>query len=300
MSTYSIRDLEYLTGVRAHTIRIWEQRYDIISPKRTDTNIRYYDSDDLKHMLNISLLNNHGYKISKIAKMSKEEVSRTVFETMNSQRGDSQEDQISSLTIAMVDLNEDRFEKVVSTSILHLGFEATMQQVIIPFLVRIGCLWQTGSISPAQEHFITNLIRQKLLVAIDGQCPDYSESHKRVLLYLPEGEMHELTLLFAYYLVRSRGHRGFYFGQNLPDDDLKSVVDLVNPDMILTALTSIPKIECVKKYINMLKETYTEIPVLLSGSQVLGLELDLPSNFQIIPNFDTFTEILENFHSNNS
>jgi len=166
VSTYSIKDLEHLTGIKAHTIRIWEQRYDILSPKRTDTNIRYYDSTDLKHMLNIALLNNNGYKISKIAKMSQEEVFEAVLQTID--KNNNYSDQINALTVAMIDLNEAQFEKIMSTNILQIGFEDTMLNIIYPFLTKIGFLWQIDSINPAQEHFMTNLIRQKLIVAIDG------------------------------------------------------------------------------------------------------------------------------------
>jgi len=159
MSTYSIRDLEQLSGIKAHTLRIWEQRYAILSPDRTDTNIRTYGDDDLKRVLNISLLKDHGYKISEIAKLSSEDLNREVVKI--SERPLNYPDQIHALTISMLDLSEERFEKIISANIAQSGFENTMINIIYPFLSRIGTLWVTGSIGPAQEHFITNLIRQK-------------------------------------------------------------------------------------------------------------------------------------------
>jgi len=159
MSNYSIKDLEQLSGIKAHTLRIWEQRYNIIAPKRTDTNIRTYDDRDLKLVLNIALLKDHGHKISEISKLSLDEMNREVIKI--SDRQQNYPDQIHALTISMIDLDEDRFEKIISTNILQFGFENTIINIVYPFLSRLGTLWVTGSVGPAQEHFISNLIRQK-------------------------------------------------------------------------------------------------------------------------------------------
>ncbi len=195
MSSYSIKDLEQLSGIKAHTLRIWEQRYNFIIPKRTDTNIRYYDDKDLKLILNVSLLRENGYKISKIADMDQEQIAGAVLEI--TEKNFSFSDQIHSLVLAMIDLDEERFEKIMSTNILQTGFENTMLSIIFPFLSKIGVLWQTGSITPAQEHFISNLIRQKLIVAIDGCYVPSKEINNKYLLFLPEGELHEISLLFC-------------------------------------------------------------------------------------------------------
>jgi MerR family transcriptional regulator, light-induced transcriptional regulator len=161
MSNYSIRDLEQLSGIKAHTLRIWEQRYNIIAPKRTDTNIRLYDDQDLKLVLNISLLKEHGYKISEISKMSSEEMNNEVITISDKKL--NYPDQIHALTISMIDLDEDRFEKIISTNILQFGFENTMINIIYPFLSRIGTLWVTGSIGPAQETSSPTLFVRKSL-----------------------------------------------------------------------------------------------------------------------------------------
>ena len=172
MSRYSIKDLEQLSGIKAHTVRVWEQRYKLLNPKRTETNIRYYDDHDLKLILNVALLNDNGIKISKIAKMSVEEMKAEVLHL--TERSFAYDDQIHSLVLAMIEFNEERFEKIIATNILKIGFEQTMLNVIYPFLSKIGILWQTGSIHPGQEHFISNLVRQKLIVAIDGKRRIYS------------------------------------------------------------------------------------------------------------------------------
>ncbi len=233
MSTYSIKDLEQLSGIKAHTLRMWEQRYNLMLPKRTDTNIRFYDDEDLKLILNVSLLNDNGYKISKIASMSEEEMRGEVLKL--TERSLTYDDQIHSLTLAMIDFDEDRFEKIISTNTLKLGFENTMVNIIYPFLSKIGVLWQTGSINPAQEHFISSLIRQKIIVAIDGQYVDKKANSVKYMLFLPEGELHEMTLLFSYFLIKSRGNRVIYLGQSMPANDLEEAYKVHRPEYILTS-----------------------------------------------------------------
>ena len=153
MSTYSIKDLEQISGIKAHTIRIWEKRYNIVSPLRTNTNIRFYTDGDLKRLLNVSILNRNGFKISNIVRLSKEEILRSVMETSISYM--NFESQIENLVIAMIDMDEIKFEKTLSNSILKLGFEETVSNIIFPFLEKTGILWQIGTINPAQEHFIS-------------------------------------------------------------------------------------------------------------------------------------------------
>jgi DNA-binding transcriptional MerR regulator len=165
MGKYSIKELEQLSGIKAHTIRIWEKRHKLIEPQRTDTNIRFYSDEDLKKIINVSLLNNNGVKISKIAGMSFEDMTKKILEMSESKSEATVF--IDQLVIAMVDMEEDRFEKILSTLILRFGFERSVIEVIYPFLEKIGVLWQTKNINPAQEHFISNLIRQKIIVAID-------------------------------------------------------------------------------------------------------------------------------------
>jgi MerR family transcriptional regulator, light-induced transcriptional regulator len=289
MSNYSIRDLEQLSGIKAHTLRIWEQRYDILKPDRTDTNIRTYDDKDLKLVLNIALLKDHGYKISEISKMEADEMSKEVM--MISDKQLNYPDQIHALTISMLDLDEERFEKIVSTNTLQFGFENMMVNIIYPFLSRIGTLWITGSIGPAQEHFISNLIRQKLIVAIDGQLPSLRQGAKRYLLYLPEGEMHELSLLFGNYIVRSRQNKVIYLGQSLPFNELAFACTIHKPDYIFSVITSVPGQDEIQRYVYRLAKEFPDTKILLTGYQVVGQDIDCPDNVEIITQIRQLMEI---------
>ncbi|MFD1142343.1 MerR family transcriptional regulator [Larkinella insperata] len=289
MSTYSIRDLEQLSGIKAHTLRIWEQRYNIISPKRTDTNIRTYDDLDLKLVLNISLLKDHGFKISEISKMSLGEMAQEVITL--SDRKLTYPDQIHALTIAMIDLDEDRFEKIISTNILQFGFENTMINIIYPFLSRIGTLWVTGSIGPAQEHFMTSLIRQKLIVAIDGQLNKQRPTAKKFMLFLPEGELHEIGLLFANYVIRARHHKVIYLGQSLPLKELEFAYEAHKPDYIFTSITSSPSNHEVQPFVDDLAKKFPDAQLLLTGYQVVGQDIQLPENGLIINTTDDLIRI---------
>ncbi|MEQ8582049.1 MAG: MerR family transcriptional regulator [Marinoscillum sp.] len=291
MSTFSIRDLEHLSGIKAHTIRIWEQRYELIKPKRTDTNIRFYDDQDLKLILNVALLKENGVKISKIAEMTHGDMQREVLKL--TELNLRYPEQIHALTISMVDIDEERFEKIISTNILKLGFEKTMMNIIFPFLTKIGILWQTGAINPAQEHFISNLVRQKLIVAIDGQYSAPVDKAKKYVLYLPEGELHELSLLFADYLIKSRNHKTIYLGHSLPIMDLEAVCDIHKPDFLLSVLTTVPGPSDVQGYVDHLSEKFPDCQILLTGYQVIGQDVQAPSNVTFFTRFDQMIDFVE-------
>lgn len=291
MCVYSIKDLEHLSGIKAHTLRIWEQRYSFIKPKRTDTNIRYYSDEDLKLVLNISLLKNNGHKISKIAKMSENDIADEVYKITEKKLTYSE--QIHALTISMVELNENRFEKIMATNILQLGFERTMVNIIFPFLHRIGVLWQTGAINPAHEHFITNLVRQKLLVAIDGQFEDYSDTAKKFMLFLPDGELHEISLLFANYLIKARKNKTIYLGQSMPLGDLKEIYSKHKPEFLFSVITNSPSQDRIQEYINQLSEAFPESDILLTGFQVIGQDLTEPENVHFLNKMDDLVSVIE-------
>ena len=278
MSTYSIKDLEQLSGIKAHTLRIWEQRYNLLNPKRTDTNIRFYDDLDLKLILNVALLNDNGYKISKIASMDDKEMRAEVMKLTD--RTLTHDDQIHALTICMIEMDEERFDKVLSTNILKLGFEQTMMNIVYPFMSKIGVLWQTGAINPAHEHFISNLVRQKLIVAIDGQV--VSGDGKKFLLFLPEGELHEISLLFASFLIKSKGNKVIYLGQNTPYDDLITVYNIHRPDYMMTVITTSPTSENAQEYLNLLAKNFSKTQILVTGYQVIGQDLVLPPNVMLM------------------
>jgi DNA-binding transcriptional MerR regulator len=289
LSTYSIKDLEQLSGIKAHTLRIWEQRYNLLNPKRTDTNIRYYDDDDLKLILNVALLNDNGYKISKIASMDSEEMRGEVMKL--TERTLTHDDQIHALTICMIEMDEERFDKVLSTNILKLGFEQTMMNIIYPFMSKIGVLWQTGAINPAHEHFISNLVRQKLIVAIDGQVP--SGTGKKFLLFLPEGELHEISILFASYLIKSKGNKVVYLGQNTPHEDLLTVFKIHEPDYMLTVITTSPSSEYAQEYLNKLSANFSSTQILVTGYQVIGQDFIMPDNVKLMNYIRDIKELLD-------
>ncbi|GAA5035760.1 MerR family transcriptional regulator [Marivirga lumbricoides] len=291
MSNYSIKDLEHLSGIKAHTLRIWEQRYNFIEPKRTDTNIRYYSDEDLKLILNISTLKENGYKISKIAKMSEAELNSEVLKIAETNLRFP--DQINSLTLSMIDMDEDRFEKILSNNIIKYGFERTMLNIIYPFLSKIGMLWQTGSILPAQEHFISNLIRQKLTVAIDGQFVTDKESKGKWLLYLPEGELHELSLMFAAFLLRVRKYKVIYLGQSLPKEDLYTVKEVHNPDFVLTMSAVAPKKAELQEYVNEVAELFSSATLFVGGYQVIGQDIKRKKNVEFIMKIEDLIDFLE-------
>lgn len=274
---FSIKDLEKLSGIKAHTLRIWEQRYGILKPHRTDTNIRWYCNDELKNILNVSLLNNHGYKISKIAELNKAEIAAEVSKIVNCQINECE--QVSSLIISMVEMDEQRFEKIISNQILRKGFSNTIEQVIYPFLQKIGVMWQTGSINPAQEHFISNLIRQKLISAIDGLVPPENKKQKKFILFLPEGELHEISLLYYHYLLKSKGHSVIYLGQSVPMVDLQRVYEIRDAHYILSVITH--KMESPETYVEDLSKIFPKANFFLSGYQVLNTKMKLPSNVQL-------------------
>ena len=193
----------------------------------------------------------------------------------------------------MIDHDEERFEKIMSTIILQLGFQMTMIRVIYPFLIKIGILWQTGAITPSQEHFITNLIRQKIIVAIDGLFVPASDYKKKYLLFLPEEEMHELSLLFSSYIIKSRSNKVIYIGQNTPFDDVIKVYNQVKPDYLLTVLTSYPQPCNVQSYLNKLSQTFHNSKILVSGRQLIGEEPETGTNMVLLNKLEELVDFVE-------
>lgn len=290
MAVYSISDLEKLSGIKAHTIRVWEQRYDIIQPKRTKTNIRYYQDEDLKLLLNIALLNKNGIKISKIAKMSNVEIAEKVaaISEINFEYGT----QLDALTISMIEMDEFKFDRIISTNIQQLGFERTMLEIIYPFLDKLSVLWLTGSINPVQENFMSYLIRQKLIVAINNLPLLQSKDTKKFVIYLPEGERQELSLLFMSYLLKSRRNHVIYLGQDISITDLTDACKIQNPDYLFTMITETFAKEPVQTYVDKLSETFPNCKVLLSGYQVVAQEVDPPANVEILKSLNQTLDFL--------
>ncbi len=293
MAFYSIKDLEKISGIKAHTIRIWERRYSLIEPQRTATNIRYYNDEDLKRILNVSILNQNGFKISKIAKMDSAQLRNRVIDLCLDTR--NTDVQIESLLVSMLEMDEGKFSNVLSNSIIKLGFEATVETILFPFLDRIGILWQAGTINPAQEHFISNLIRQKLIVAIDNEMQNFiPKEDKTILFFLPENEMHEIGLLFFSLIARKEGYKVVYLGASVPIADLKFVVEVRKADALFTSFVSALKIDELEYLANSISEELPKIPVYVMGLQVKELKPSLPQQFWIISSSQEFKARLAN------
>jgi DNA-binding transcriptional MerR regulator len=298
VAIYSIRDLEKLSGIKAHTIRAWEQRYSIIEPQRTQTNIRYYQDDDLKKILNIALLNKNGIKISKIAKMSEREIVQKV--SAISEVNFEFDTQLDALTISMIDMDEYKFDRILSMNLQKMGFERTMLEVLLPFLDKVSLLWLTGSVQPVQENFISYLIRQKIIVAIDNEPFALGESVKKFVLYLPEGETQELSLLFLQYLLKSRRNQVIYIGKDIGINDLKAAVHIHQPDYIYTIITETLINNGVKEYTKQLKEHLPDYHLLLSGYQIITQNVRSEEQITVLKSLDQTIHFIDELQTEQS
>jgi DNA-binding transcriptional MerR regulator len=284
VAVYSIKDLEKLSGIKAHTIRIWEQRYHIIQPNRTKTNIRYYQDEDLKFLLNVALLNKNGFKISKIAHMNRMEVAEKVAAI--SEINFESDTQLDALTLAMIEMDEYKFDRIMTTNIAQIGFERTMLEVIYPFLDKLSILWLTGSINPVQENFMSYLIRQKLIVAIDRAPLPSGRDIRKFVIYLPEGERQELSLLFMHYLLKSRNNQVIYLGQDISLADLKDACKIHRPHYLFTMITESFAKESVQTYVDRLAESFPDAIILLSGYQIAAQPVLPPDNVRLLYSLD--------------
>jgi len=263
MVVYSIKDIEKLTGVKAHTIRIWEKRYNIIEPKRTESNIRYYLDDDLKHILNIALLNRNGIKISKISGMDIAEMQRRVAEIADID--ESFKGQLDTLTISLIDLDEVKFLRIIEKNLQERGFVNTMLEVIYPFLDKLAMMWITDSIKAIHEKFVSNLIKRKSIVYIDGLKPTRDETF---LIYLPEGERNELSLLFLNYMISSQGFKVINAGVDVSIEDIVEIKEVRVPEYIMTIVNDSLSGENLVAYMKYISREFPDSEVILSGIQV--------------------------------
>ncbi len=275
MNAFTIKDLENLSGIKAHTIRIWEQRYSFLNPQRTDTNIRYYSNTELKTILNIALLNKYGFKISNIDKMSESEMKEKILSLSHQEA--QQERMVNEMIHCMVDVDMDGFENLLDNYIKTKTIEKAITNIIFPFLERIGILWVTNHINPAQEHLVTNIVRQKIIVGIEN-CNPHVVLRKTVLLFLPEGEHHELGILFMYYLLKIRGIKVLYLGSNVPIKDVEYVANLKKPSLVYSHLTSVAHNFNFEKFLVNVQNRLPEFQVILSGALTLTYKKRVPTN----------------------
>lgn len=292
---YSIKDLEKFSGVKAHTIRVWEQRYGILQPKRTESNIRFYDEEQLKKLMNISLLLNSGMKISRVSKLTSSEflaAVKTAHRTAVNDVDDvALEAKVHGLVLAMLELDEVRFEKIFNTSLIKRGFEQTILQLIYPFLQRVGLMWRTGEVSHAQEHFITNLIRQKVVVAIDA-IPIAQSDAEKFLLFLPESEFNELVILLSTYLIKNKGKQCVYLGQDIPFDDVVQVANITSPHVLMTFITEPASQEDSQDFLNRLAQVFPKKSIIISGNVQFLDALEQPSNVTIVKDLEQLNRVI--------
>lgn len=267
---FTIRELESLSGIKAHTIRIWEQRYGFLKPSRTQTNIRTYSNDELKTILTVALLNKYGYKISKIDAMAPEQREQLAMQLPET---DAQRElSVNELLGHMVDLESLKFEEVLNRHIRRHGIEYTVTDIIFHFLEKVGILWQTNRIIPIQEHIVSAIIRQKLVAAVEA-LPLVQNNGPLFVLYLPEGEHHELGLLYVYYLLRRRNIPVLYLGANVPLKDVHYLLTIRQPYALYLHLTTYSRHHNLLKYLANLTAKTGSTRIVLSGILVQGQKL---------------------------
>ena len=277
---FTIKELESLSGIKAHTIRIWEQRYNFLKPLRTTTNIRKYNNEELKMLLTVALLNKYGYKISQIDEMP---IDQRVSALLQLQEPEAKDHHLVNELIGfMIDLKSTAFEEKLNWHINKNGLSESIN-IIFQFLEKVGLLWQSNKVNPAQEHIASNIIRQKIISAID-QLP-LQKDEPTVLLFLPEYEHHELGLLFVYYLFKKKGIASVYLGANVPLKDLEYIVAVKPPKFLYTHLTSFPRQLHFEKFIQQLSVQSGKAQILISGTAVSTYTKALPSNIQILQSF---------------
>jgi DNA-binding transcriptional MerR regulator len=288
---YSIKDLEVLSGIKMHTIRIWEKRYNLLNPHRTDTNIRWYDDNDLRRLLNVSLLSKNGYKISKIAVWDEIQIRDAVLKITAKKTSDS--DYINNLLLLMIEMDTTGFSSLLEEILEKYDLEEAYFNVFFNLFERVGTYWQVGSIFPAQEHFVTSLFRQKLITAIDNLEPK-NKKNQTMLFFTHEDELHEMSLLFYSYLALKNGFDIFYLGQAVPFYDLEKISAAKNIDFVFTTFTnSISKIE-LEDYLERLKNCYPKQKIFVTGQQIQNLMPVLPRNVKSVKDFTQFGKYLGN------
>ena len=294
-SQFSIKDLEHLSGVKAHTIRIWEKRYNLLKPQRTDTNIRTYNIESLKRLLNVTFLYNDGLKISKIASLSEDAIHGLVEE----RAADNKEEfAIKAFKTSMFNLDEQLFIKTYSGLEAHMSFREIFLNVFIPFLMEIGSLWQTSTIRPSHESFISELLKRKIFFNIEKEVQKVRNHEKPLfVLFLPYKEVHELGILYTNYEILNAGYRTIYLGINTPLDSLQGLLETSNDIIYVSYLTMRPEGKTIYEYIDIFQDTIingdkSNLWLLGKRSEISDLN-KIPLNISIIQGFPELIDRLE-------
>jgi len=270
MNTFSISQLQQFSGIKAHTIRIWEQRYNGLNPNRSKGNTRYYDNTQLRRLLNIVSLMESDYKVSELCSMSDRSLSKLVEEQLKNKQPEDEGTEyfITQLIAAGTGFDSTHFEKIFANCVLRLGLRNTYVKVIYPMLKKIGLMWTMGTMPPSCEHFISNIIEQKLFSAIDS-LPPAMPSKKSWLLFLPENEFHEIGLLFSHYLIRQAGNKVIYLGNNVPFETIKNAIEETDPFHLLFFLVHNNAPENSQEYLDSLKKNFAKSQIHVSGNENL-------------------------------
>ena len=291
-STFSIKNLENISGIKAHTLRIWEKRYNLLEPERTDTNIRRYSLESLKTLLNVTLLYNHGFKISKIASLSDDEIPNLVRNI--ALKSNSEQVFINAFKLSMINFDCDLFDNNYDEILNHHDFEYVFIDVFMPLMKELGILWQTGAISPTHEHFITNLVKQKIHVQTEQlqRNNNYHDDQPIFALFLPENEIHELGILYLNYLILSKGYRTIFLGQSLQTSSLETLFTYNSTFNFVTYLTVEPNKEEIMPYLTDFHEkllSQTNSKLIIFGPQQLEIDTDnLPNKIELYRSVETF------------
>ena len=282
-SNFSIKNLEHLSGIKAHTIRIWEKRYNLFEPERTDTNIRLYNLENLQKLLNVTLLNNNGYKISKIASLSQQEINENVHKLTTNKNADDWS--LGLFKLAMINFDQRLFTKTFNDLLEQFSFSEIFKNVFVPLMNELGVLWQTNSISPSHEHFITSLVKQK----IHAMCEDLQQKYtrrtdRRFVLFLPDNEIHELGLLYLQYEVLNNGFQCVFLGQSVPIESLSNLIDIGEPITFISYFTIEPAQDKIESYLNTFNSEIIEnidSELWILGYQVQFISDEIPDKMRI-------------------
>lgn len=287
-SNFSIKNLEHLSGIKAHTIRIWEKRYNLFEPERTDTNIRLYNIENLQKLLNVTLLYNNGYKISKIALLSPQEINENVHKLTINKNADDWS--IGLFKLAMINFDQRLFTKTFNDLLEQFSFSEVFKNVFVSLMNELGVLWQTNSISPSHEHFITSLVKQK----IHAMCEDLQQkstrrTDRRFVLFLPDNEIHELGLLYLQYEVLNSGFQCVFLGQSVPIESLSNLVDIGEPITFISYFTIEPSQDKIKAYLNTFNSEIIEnidSELWILGYQVQFMSDEMPDKMRKFRSID--------------
>ena len=291
-STFSIKNLENLSGIKAHTLRIWEKRYNLLEPERTDTNIRRYSLDSLRKLLNVTLLYNHGFKISKIASLDDSDIPKLVRSI--ALKANSEQVSINAFKLAMINFDYELFDTNYEEILQHHNFEYLFMNIFMPLMKELGILWQTGAISPSHEHFITNLVKQKIHLQTEYLQKNKFEpnNHPIFVLFLPENEIHELGILYLNYLILSKGYRTIFLGQSLQTSSLQTLYSYETKYYFVSYITVEPSKDEIMPY---LQNFYNKIldkqdsKLILFGPQQIAIDREaLPEKIEMFRSVESF------------